>query len=148
MHLDIVCSLVIYTMATVAFYLLGAGVLHRLGLVPAERDTITVLSNIYTQTLGGWALWLFYARRRRHALWHHLRVNRGARTPFRRRHARRWRATRAKMRAARIRWRNRFVDHPVGDASDSLLVPALAGADGRRRRNRAGADAAAHRRRQ
>ena len=30
------------------------------GLVPAERDTITVLSNIYTQTLGGWALWLFY----------------------------------------------------------------------------------------
>jgi manganese transport protein len=61
MHLDILCSLVIYTMATVAFYLLGAGVLHRLGLLPAERDTITVLSNIYTQTLGGWALWLFYA---------------------------------------------------------------------------------------
>jgi len=61
MHLDILCSLLIYTMATVAFYLLGAGVLHRMGLVPAERDTITVLSNIYTQTLGGWALWLFYA---------------------------------------------------------------------------------------
>ena len=60
MHLDILCSLVIYTMATVAFYLLGAGVLHRMGLVPAERDTITVLSNIYTQTLGDWALWLFY----------------------------------------------------------------------------------------
>jgi Mn2+/Fe2+ NRAMP family transporter len=60
MHLDIACSLVIYTMATVAFYLLGAGVLHRMGLVPAERDTITVLSNIYTQTLGAWALWLFY----------------------------------------------------------------------------------------
>jgi manganese transport protein len=60
MHVDIVCSLVIYTCATVAFYLLGAGVLHRLGLVPAERDTIVVLSNIYTQTLGGWALWLFY----------------------------------------------------------------------------------------
>ena len=31
MHLDIVCSMVIYTMATVAFYLLGAGVLHRHG---------------------------------------------------------------------------------------------------------------------
>jgi manganese transport protein len=61
MHLDILCSLVIYTTATIAFYLLGAGVLHRMGLVPAERDTITVLSNIYTQTLGGWALWLFYA---------------------------------------------------------------------------------------
>jgi manganese transport protein len=60
MHLDITCSLAIYTMATVAFYLLGAGVLNRMGLVPAERDTVTVLSNIYTQTLGAWALWLFY----------------------------------------------------------------------------------------
>jgi len=60
MHLDILCSLVIYTLATVAFYLLGAAVLNRMGLVPAERDTITVLSNIYTQTLGQWALWLFY----------------------------------------------------------------------------------------
>jgi Mn2+/Fe2+ NRAMP family transporter len=60
MHLDILCSLVIYTMATVAFYLLGAGVLHRMGLVPAERDTVDVLSNIYTQTLGDWALWIFY----------------------------------------------------------------------------------------
>jgi manganese transport protein len=60
MHLDITCSLAIYTMATVAFYLLGAGVLNRMGLVPAERDTVIVLSNIYTQTLGAWALWLFY----------------------------------------------------------------------------------------
>ena len=61
MHLDILCSLVIYTMATVAFYLLGAAVLHRLGVVPAARDTVAVLSQIYTQTLGDWALWVFYA---------------------------------------------------------------------------------------
>ena len=61
MHLDILCSLVIYTLATVAFYLLGAGILHRAGTVPAARDTIAVLSQIYTQTLGGWALWVFYA---------------------------------------------------------------------------------------
>ena len=60
MHLDILCSLVIYTLATVAFYLLGAGVLHKAGTVPAARDTITVLSQIYTQTLGEWALWVFY----------------------------------------------------------------------------------------
>lgn len=60
MHVDIVCSLAVYTMATVAFYLLGAGVLHRLGVVPASRDTVTVLSQIYTQTLGAWALWVFY----------------------------------------------------------------------------------------
>jgi Mn2+/Fe2+ NRAMP family transporter len=60
MHVDIVCSLIIYTMATVAFYLLGAAVLHRAGTVPAARDTIQVLSRIYTETLGGWALWIFY----------------------------------------------------------------------------------------
>ena len=28
MHVDIACSLAVYTLATVAFYLLGAGVLH------------------------------------------------------------------------------------------------------------------------
>jgi Mn2+/Fe2+ NRAMP family transporter len=61
MHLDILCSLVIYTLATVAFYLLGAGVLHKSGVVPAQRDTIQVLSRLYTETLGDWALWLFYA---------------------------------------------------------------------------------------
>ncbi len=61
MHLDIICSLAIYTVATAAFYLLGAGVLHGMGVVPASRDMIPVLSNIYTQTLGGWAIWPFYA---------------------------------------------------------------------------------------
>jgi manganese transport protein len=61
MHVDIFCSLVVYTLATVAFYLLGAGILHGMGVVPSARDMIPVLSNIYTQTLGPWALWLFYA---------------------------------------------------------------------------------------
>jgi hypothetical protein len=60
MHVDILVSMVIYTVATVAFYLLGAGVLHGMGLVPAAGDMIAVLSNIYTQTLGPWSLWLFY----------------------------------------------------------------------------------------
>lgn len=60
MNLDIVASMVIYTIATVAFYLLGAGVLHSQGLVPAAKDMIPVLSKMYTETLGGWALWLFY----------------------------------------------------------------------------------------
>ena len=59
MHLDIACSLVIYTCATLAFYLLGAGVLHRLGLEPQGSDMIVTLSRLYTETLGGWALWLF-----------------------------------------------------------------------------------------
>ena len=61
MHIDILCSLVIYTLATIAFYLLGASILNRMGVVPADSDTISVLSNIYTQTLGEWGLWAFYA---------------------------------------------------------------------------------------
>jgi Mn2+/Fe2+ NRAMP family transporter len=61
MHVDIVCSLIIYSLATIAFYLLGAGILYRMGTVPAASDTVQVLSQIYTQTLGDWALWVFYA---------------------------------------------------------------------------------------
>ncbi len=146
MHLDIVCSLVIYTMATVAFYLLGAGVLNRMGLVPAERDTITVLSNIYTQTLGAWALWLFYlgavvtlygtvfASTAAHARLFADAV----------RIAGWYRARRCGQPSALAEALRR---RAVGRAGDLLLVPAIAGADGRRRRHRAGADAAAHRRR-
>jgi manganese transport protein len=61
MHLDIICSLVIYTLATIAFYLLGAGILHARGTVPSSSDMIPVLSQIYTGTLGDWAVWPFYA---------------------------------------------------------------------------------------
>ncbi|MGH9837397.1 MAG: Nramp family divalent metal transporter [Blastocatellia bacterium] len=60
MHTDILATMVIYTIATVAFYLLGAGVLHGMGKVPSAKDMIPTLSNIYTQTLGEWSLWLFY----------------------------------------------------------------------------------------
>jgi Mn2+/Fe2+ NRAMP family transporter len=60
MRLDIIASMIIYTVATIAFYLLGAGILHSMGKVPAAGDMIQVLSNIYTQTLGEWSLWIFY----------------------------------------------------------------------------------------
>ena len=60
MQTDALCSMVIYTVATLAFYFLGAGILKGMGLVPAADQTISVLSNMYTQTLGGWALPLFY----------------------------------------------------------------------------------------
>lgn len=60
MNVDILASMVIYCIATVAFYLLGAGILHSKGLVPAAQDMIPVLSNMYTETLGPWALWIFY----------------------------------------------------------------------------------------
>jgi manganese transport protein len=60
MHVDIIASMIVYTIATLAFYLLGAGILHKMGKVPAAKDMIPVLSNIYTETLGPWSLWLFY----------------------------------------------------------------------------------------
>lgn len=60
MHVDILLSMLVYTIATVAFYFLGAGVLHRMGRVPSARDMVSTLSTLYTQTLGGWALPLFY----------------------------------------------------------------------------------------
>lgn len=60
MEVDAIASMVIYTIATVAFYLLGAGVLHGMGQVPAAGEMIPTLSNMYTQTLGPWAVYLFY----------------------------------------------------------------------------------------
>jgi hypothetical protein len=60
MNVDILASMVIYCVATVAFYLLGAGILHTQGLVPSANDMIAVLSKLYTETLGPWALPLFY----------------------------------------------------------------------------------------
>jgi amino acid transporter len=47
-------------MATVAFYLLGAGILNKMGLVPDGKTMISTLTNIYTATFGNWAKWLFY----------------------------------------------------------------------------------------
>ena len=61
MQTDALCSMVIYTVATLAFYFLGAGILKGMGLVPAADKTIETLSNMYTQTLGPWAVWVFYA---------------------------------------------------------------------------------------
>ena len=60
MHVDVVVSMIVYTLATIAFYLLGAGILHGMGQVPDGKNMISALSNIYTQTLGPWSLWLFY----------------------------------------------------------------------------------------
>lgn len=56
---DVWVTLVILTLATVPFYLLGAGVLHRNGLHPQGLETINALSGMFTATLGSWSLWLF-----------------------------------------------------------------------------------------
>jgi Mn2+/Fe2+ NRAMP family transporter len=60
MNIDILASMIIYSTATIAFYFLGAGVLHAKGMAPTGNDMIVVLSRMYTETLGEWSVWLFY----------------------------------------------------------------------------------------
>lgn len=45
-------SMIIYTLSTVAFYLLGAAVLHRMALVPAGSEMIATLAEIYGPVFG------------------------------------------------------------------------------------------------
>ena len=59
MGVDVMNSMVIYTFATVAFYLLGAGILHGMGVVPRGSKMIEALSSMYTETLGDWSIYLF-----------------------------------------------------------------------------------------
>lgn len=61
MRFDVGGALVVYTCSTVAFYLLGAGVLSKLGAPPEGANMVRALSNIYTATLGEWSLPLFLA---------------------------------------------------------------------------------------
>lgn len=61
MYFDAVLSMVIYTAATAAFYVLGAAVLHGRGEVPDGSQIVVTLSRIYTDTLGPGAMGLFLA---------------------------------------------------------------------------------------
>ena len=56
MQLDAWFSMVVFTVATVAFYLLGAAVLHPQGLDPKGSEMIPTLSQMYLQPLEGTAL--------------------------------------------------------------------------------------------
>ena len=56
---DAFCSMFIYTFATVAFYLLGAAVLSRIGLIPDNRDLVRTLGVMYEPVFGDWAELLF-----------------------------------------------------------------------------------------
>ena len=59
MRWDAGISMLIYTFATVAFYLLGAAVLHRQGLDPAGSRMVRTLGEMYVPVFGVWAKWLF-----------------------------------------------------------------------------------------
>lgn len=61
MRLDIVIALVIYTFATIAFFVLGAAILHNAKDVPQGVDMIRTLSQMYTKTFGEWIFYLFGA---------------------------------------------------------------------------------------
>ena len=52
LHADAMLSMVIYTGATIAFYILGAAVLHGQGLQVTDRELIETLGQMYRQTLG------------------------------------------------------------------------------------------------
>jgi len=54
MHYDTWCSMVIYTFATIAFYVLGAAVLHPQGLSPAKEGMIRTLSKMYESVFAPW----------------------------------------------------------------------------------------------
>lgn len=55
LHTDAWLSMVVYTFATVAFYLLGAAVLWRSGLNPAGQGLIRTLAEMYVPVFGPWA---------------------------------------------------------------------------------------------
>jgi Mn2+/Fe2+ NRAMP family transporter len=55
LHIDAWLSMVVYTFATVAFYLLGAAVLGRTGLNPSGRHMVRTLAAMYVPVFGPWA---------------------------------------------------------------------------------------------
>jgi hypothetical protein len=55
MYTDAWLSMVVYTFATVSFYLLGAAVLWRIGLNPDGSTMIRTLSEMYVPVFGAWA---------------------------------------------------------------------------------------------
>ncbi|HPM80356.1 MAG TPA: Nramp family divalent metal transporter [Candidatus Anammoximicrobium sp.] len=61
MRCDAWCSMVLYTFATLAFYLLGAAVLGRTRLNPAGKEMIRTLAVMYEPVFSEWASALFLA---------------------------------------------------------------------------------------
>ncbi|GAA2181289.1 Nramp family divalent metal transporter [Brooklawnia cerclae] len=59
MKKDAWVSWFVYTLATVAFYILGATVLYKQGISPTGTDLIETISHIFTDTLGPWVGPLF-----------------------------------------------------------------------------------------
>lgn len=54
MYLDAWVSMVVFTISTVAFYFMGATVLHSQGLAPQGKDMILTLSRMFVDSFGTW----------------------------------------------------------------------------------------------
>jgi Mn2+/Fe2+ NRAMP family transporter len=59
LHLDAWASMIVFTLVTVAFYTMGATVLHAQGLVPDGSTMIATLAEMYEPAFGRWTLALF-----------------------------------------------------------------------------------------
>ena len=59
MHIDAFASLVIYTVATLAFFLMGVAVLYNEGRDPDGMRMVSTLSTAYVPIFGEYARWLF-----------------------------------------------------------------------------------------
>ena len=59
LYTDAWLSMIVYTFATVAFYLLGAAVLWRIGLNPAGGNMVRTLAEMYVPVFGPWGEWVF-----------------------------------------------------------------------------------------
>lgn len=59
MHWDAFASMIVYTVATLAFYLMGVAVLHNEGLDPDGMRMVSTLSEAYVPVFGEYARWLF-----------------------------------------------------------------------------------------
>lgn len=59
MYLDAWVSMFVFTISTVAFYFMGAAVLHPQGLKPEKKDMIETLSRMFVDTFGGWTQLVF-----------------------------------------------------------------------------------------
>ncbi|MEW6307252.1 MAG: Nramp family divalent metal transporter [Verrucomicrobiota bacterium] len=59
MRFDAWVSMVVYTLATAAFFLLGAAVLYAKGLKVTDKGMIDTLAHMYKSSFGNWSFYLF-----------------------------------------------------------------------------------------
>ncbi len=59
MHYDAFCSMGVYTIATLAFFLMGVAVLYNEGLDPDGMRMVSTLARAYVPVFGQYARWLF-----------------------------------------------------------------------------------------